>query len=585
MAKIIAWLHRIKKESEDAMIFAIKAISNKLQNPSRRCIIIVFWLIAIWLGIIHAWSGRHTMNPDGISYLDIGDAYFRRDWHMALNAFWSPFYSWLLGLIMFLVKPSGNNEFTIVHVVNFVIYLFALASFHYFLIGLMRFRRNRAVKISNDTDAALPEEVLLALGYALFIWSSLTLITIERVTPDMCLSAFVYLISGILLRIRMGAMSWFRFIVLGTLLGFSYLSKSFMFILSFIFLASSVFLPGNLRKAIPRTAVALASFLLIASPFIIVLSHIKGHFTFGDAGKLNYVWNVNQVPYPHYLEDAALKHPVRRLSSMTEIYEFGTPIHATYPLHYDPSYWYEGIKVNFDLGKQILTLEGDIKGILSAFRHSIIIYVILMFCFMGFWKKLLMKGILEYWFLIIPAVLALIIYSLVRVASRYIGPFIVLLSMGFFSAVRLRDFPEDKRWMTSAVICMLLLQGIPIGTSDMKWTCLLDKQARVNWQIANAMKEMGFRSGDKICYFGNSFEASYWARLARLQIVAETQGSGNISFSEANRLADPVVIESLVKIKAKAIVVLITSKKSFSHTHWEQIGNTDYYVYFLKGNK
>jgi hypothetical protein len=31
------------------------------------------------------------MNPaDGISYLDIGDAYWRGDWHMAINAFWSP---------------------------------------------------------------------------------------------------------------------------------------------------------------------------------------------------------------------------------------------------------------------------------------------------------------------------------------------------------------------------------------------------------------------------------------------------------------------------------------------------------------
>ena len=27
------------------------------------------------MGALHAWASRHTMNPDGISYLDMADAY------------------------------------------------------------------------------------------------------------------------------------------------------------------------------------------------------------------------------------------------------------------------------------------------------------------------------------------------------------------------------------------------------------------------------------------------------------------------------------------------------------------------------
>ena len=34
------------------------------------------------------------MISDGVSYLDIGDAYFRGDWKAAVNAYWSPVYSW-----------------------------------------------------------------------------------------------------------------------------------------------------------------------------------------------------------------------------------------------------------------------------------------------------------------------------------------------------------------------------------------------------------------------------------------------------------------------------------------------------------
>jgi len=46
----------------------------------------VFYFIAILLGAIQAWNTRFYMTPDGISYLDIGDAYLRGDWNTAFNA-------------------------------------------------------------------------------------------------------------------------------------------------------------------------------------------------------------------------------------------------------------------------------------------------------------------------------------------------------------------------------------------------------------------------------------------------------------------------------------------------------------------
>ena len=41
---------------------------------------------SIALGLVHAWSGRNSMDPDGMSYLDIGSALVRRDWSNALNS-------------------------------------------------------------------------------------------------------------------------------------------------------------------------------------------------------------------------------------------------------------------------------------------------------------------------------------------------------------------------------------------------------------------------------------------------------------------------------------------------------------------
>ena len=87
------------------------------------------WSIAVFVGLVESVLKRHTMSPDGISYLDLGDAMFRRDWTMAINAYWSPLYPFLQGLALRLFRPSAYMEFTVVHVVNFLIYLFALVCF------------------------------------------------------------------------------------------------------------------------------------------------------------------------------------------------------------------------------------------------------------------------------------------------------------------------------------------------------------------------------------------------------------------------------------------------------------------------
>jgi hypothetical protein len=35
----------------------------------------LLWSVAIALGMLQAWSRRHTINFDGTSYLDMGDAW------------------------------------------------------------------------------------------------------------------------------------------------------------------------------------------------------------------------------------------------------------------------------------------------------------------------------------------------------------------------------------------------------------------------------------------------------------------------------------------------------------------------------
>ena len=49
-------------------------------------------IAAILLGAVQAWACRFQPSTiDLVSYLDVGDAYLRGDWHAALNGYWNPF--------------------------------------------------------------------------------------------------------------------------------------------------------------------------------------------------------------------------------------------------------------------------------------------------------------------------------------------------------------------------------------------------------------------------------------------------------------------------------------------------------------
>jgi hypothetical protein len=203
---------------------------------------IAFALMAVVLGFWHVWSDHHYLsNADALSYLDIAEAYLRRDWHTAINAYWSPLYSWLIALALLVVRPSSYWKFGVIHLVNFAIYLFALGCFAFLIQELVHFNRSRKDALLAEGFVMLPGWALVALGYPLFIWSSLFLLFLALESPDMLVASFVYLACALLLRMRRQASNWVPFVLLGIALGFGYLAKSVMLPMSIVFLVISLF--------------------------------------------------------------------------------------------------------------------------------------------------------------------------------------------------------------------------------------------------------------------------------------------------------------------------------------------------------
>src|SRR6185295_12399397 len=241
-----------------------------------------FFVLAVFLGFVHVWADHHYLkNADAMSYLDVAKAYLHRDWNTAINAYWGPMYSWLIAVTLSITKPSAYWEFSVLHLLNLVIFLFAFACFGFFIREVINHLRIKRGELLQSGFVVLPDWALLALGYSLFLWSSLFLITVSVESPDMLVASAMFVATGIVLRIRRKPSSWLLFALLGTTLGFGYLTKAVMLPIAFVFMFVSACSLHNLRRAVPRVAVTLAFFLLLAGPFIFALSKSKGRFTTG----------------------------------------------------------------------------------------------------------------------------------------------------------------------------------------------------------------------------------------------------------------------------------------------------------------
>jgi hypothetical protein len=556
-------------------------------NSRNKWLIISFWIAGIAMGAWQAWEARYHMSADGMSYIDVADAYMRGDWKMAVNAYWSPLYPWLLSLAMLVLKPSPYYEFTVVHIVNFVIYLCTLGSFHFFILQLVNYHQPRPGEVSENRGVSFPEWAFIAIGYSLFLQSSLNLIRVWEETPDMCVAAFMYLASGIILRIRKGTTSYLTYALLGVALGFGYLAKAVMFPLAFVFLTLSAFSMGNLRKALTRTMLALIIFFAVASPFMAALSSSKGRITFGDSGKYSYWFHVNGYGILHGkgnllwdgdpLGSGIPKHPPRKILDMPPIYEYGTPISSTYPLWYDPSYWNDGLKIHFDLKEQLQAIKRNVKIYYPMFypSYSVLIFSSLILYLMGRRRWLIVTDIAEHWNLLVPAITGLAMYCIIAIDARYVGSFFTLMWLGVFSGVRLPDSEESKRLLRNITVVIVLVMIVVTGRH------LIDQETpfHVEWQVADALNKMGIEPGDKVASIGYA-HGYFWARLARVHIVAEIPNRGMASFWGADNSVQSKAFETFSRIGVKAIVTALMPD-NISPAGWQRLAGTDYYVYML----
>ncbi len=546
-------------------------------------------VICIALGAVQAWILRYVMISDGVSYLDIGDAYMRGDWKAAVNALWSPLYSWCLGLALYLLKPSIWWEFVVVHIVNLVIYVAALFCFRFFLRSVLRSLREGTFSVSDDS-APLPEKTMLILGYSLFLWGSMVLIDLGRVTPDLLAAALIFLIAGCLVELSFRP-SYPQFALFGALCGATYLDRSIMLPVGFGLLVIELFSGKRSKARVAGFLLSVAVFLLVCAPFVLILSKAKGRFTFGDAGRLNYASLVSPgTMLIHWQGEPTGSgtplHPTRKLLEDPPVFEFSEPVRGTYPPWDDPSYWNEGMQWSFHLRPQLRVLMfNTVTYVRILIREPGLLAGVLIYLVVG--GKGTRRAIAANWPLLGAAGLTLAAYSLVHVIDRYIGASMVLLFVAILAGVRLpKDLPgfeTASKYLAAAIALSVLLTvtGYIFENTYTTLTVSSDPPAKDQVRTALGLEGLGLRPGDKVAVVGYGY-LDHWARLGRFRIVAEAAAAGPqarefwASSPERRNLA----YECLSGTEAKAVIAWDPPQSALD-PRWKKISSTDYYVYFF----
>ncbi len=549
------------------------------------------WLVlAVLLGSLQAVYFRYSMNPDGIAYLDMGDAYLRGDWTTAIRSHWSPLYAWLLAAALRLAQPPAEIEFPVMHLVNLAIYGAALGAFSFLL--------REILATVGEVDASMPAHIgppdwaWLSFGYAAFSWCTLHYTPLGLLTPDLLVSALVYAICGIMLRLsRQPRRNWS--VVLGVLLGLGYLAKAPMLALALVFLAVSTLVLGDRVSRIRHLVGASVTLGVVAVPFIVLLSVANGRPTAGDSAFLNYLWVVDGAPKVHWQGGPdGLGQPIhhsQQLSTKPTIFAFDSPFAATYSAWYAPEYWFKGATPVFRPLGQLRAIGDGLQvyaGVAVDLGGAFAALTILLSMHSGLRRVRGAPALV----LLVPALAALGMYALVLVEGRYVAPFVVVLLLGLLMLVRLPQASWSATLTANVCIVMvtvLLLQiaWITAGPARAMLAQIVrgrllepDDQARV----ARALRSAGIGAGDPVASGNRAFN-DYWARLAHVRITAEVSEPDDAAILEADPAARITTQRLLLAQDVRAVVAHAWPAR-MGDSGWRPIDGSDYF-YYLVGDR
>lgn len=229
------------------------------------------WPTQMVLVAVTAWLNTDRINPDALSYMRIAQYYLGGQTHLMISGYWGPMLSWLIAPWL-LVFEDPLDAARAAMAVSAVVFL------------LGGHRVLRVVKLP-PAALAIGTWILALLGVA---WS------VSDITPDLLMAGILCCGTSMLLSRRWAGSPGLA-VGAGVVLGASYLTKAVSLPVSLaivaLFAATHV-AAGQIamRQAARAAAITVAGFLIVAGPWIGILSYKYGRIVFSTSAPVNHAF-------------------------------------------------------------------------------------------------------------------------------------------------------------------------------------------------------------------------------------------------------------------------------------------------------
>lgn len=537
----------------------------------------IFWVIGILVASFMAYTTRYFINGDAIAYIEMGEALRTGEWIRLANLTYSPGYPFLLGIGQVLLDTNPMNELFRLRIVNVICFLITLAGCELFL-GQVR---KSAGLITREGWEPLPGRLLDLIWYAAFLAAGLVLIRIRLMNPDMLVFATVLFGSAVILWIGRDPEPYSKYAILGLVSGLGYLVKSFFFPFSAALFLLAGLSARSFRKALPRVTVAIVVMLVAAGPLVAALSSRLGRFTYGELGRHVYATLISGKGTPIHPE---------KLNSEPSVRRFLYDVTCTHPSGFDICYWHEGLGPDFNVGKHLKIIPGNVGEIFTQTPWLALIGVwFIVLWWIGAFRFAPLWPPSAFGLSIAVAAAGIGLYSLVRMEPRYIAPY---LFVGFVGLTLCLGYPTGDRrvrrfvaWMAGVFAGFALLL-VGHATVDQTLRTLHSTEAKLSYRdqfqelvsVNDYLRAQGLKKGDYAAVA--AIPPMYWARIAGLRVVAEIDSSEEFLNSTPEKRMQ--ALQSLRKSGIKAVVTRDRLFERLKSEGWQSApGTREFYVMIL----
>src|SRR5208282_3406263 len=168
------------------------------------------------------------------------------------------------------------------------------------------------------------------------------------------------------------------------------------------------------------------------------------------------------------------------------------------------------------------------------------------------------RNIVKSWPLLTTGAVALCLYMLVHVEPRYIGPFVLLVWLGLFSGIRLQKSRDSTK--LGSVVTLIIVGSLAVLTVQFVFYHLAEPLPILRgpggtyYQVADSLNKEGVRPGEAVAVVGSGWDGMFWARLARVRIVAQIPPDDVDAFWLSDPSVTKRVLDTMGGIGIRAIV-------------------------------